>query len=85
MRSKPVNAFIEEIVRQKEKHDIKSIFFYDDFFTYNMKWMKEFLTLYKENVGIPFMCTTIADLMPEKMARMLSEAGCQTVRNFLFT
>lgn len=79
MRSKPVENFIEEIVRQKEKHNIKSIFFYDDFFTYNMKWMTEFLTLYKEKVDIPFMCTTIADLMPEKMARMLSEAGCQTV------
>ena len=79
MRSKPVANFIEEIVRQKEKHNIKTVFFYDDFFTYNIKWMTEFLTLYKEKVGLPFMCTTIADLMPEKMARMLSEAGCRTV------
>jgi radical SAM superfamily enzyme YgiQ (UPF0313 family) len=79
MRSKPVDTFIAEIVRQKEQHNIKSIFFYDDFFTYNMKWMQEFLPKYKEKVGIPFMCTTIADLMPDKMAQMLAEAGCQTV------
>jgi hypothetical protein len=44
-----------------------------------MKWMQEFLYRYKREVGIPFMCTTIADLMPEKMAKMLAEAGCQTV------
>lgn len=79
MRSKSVDNFIEEIVRQKNKYAIKSIFFYDDFFTYNMKWMQEFLVKYKKEVNIPFMCTTIADLMPEKMARMLAEAGCQTV------
>jgi anaerobic magnesium-protoporphyrin IX monomethyl ester cyclase len=35
--------------------------------------------MYKREIGYPFMCTTRANLMDEELARMLSNAGCQTV------
>ncbi len=79
VRQKEVDTFIAEIVAQNEKYSIKSIFFYDDLFTYNKKWLKQFLSLYKEKINIPFMCTTRANLLDEDTASMLAEAGCITV------
>jgi radical SAM superfamily enzyme YgiQ (UPF0313 family) len=79
VRKKSVNSFISEIVEEATKYSIQSIFFYDDLFTANRKWLKEFLQEYKQKVNIPFMCTTYAKLVNEDVAKMLAEAGCQTV------
>lgn len=78
VRQKTVENLIQEIVLQRNKYPMTSIFFYDDLFTFNKKWLERFLDLYKSRVGIPFMCTTRANLMNEDTARMLAEAGCRT-------
>jgi len=78
IRQKTVNNFMEEIVSQCARYPITSIFFYDDLFTFNKKWLKEFLQRYKEKVGIPFMCTTRANLLNEETVNMLANAGCRT-------
>jgi radical SAM superfamily enzyme YgiQ (UPF0313 family) len=78
IRQKSARNFIEEILSQKEKYSITSIFFYDDLFTFNKKWLKGFLAMYRERVSIPFMCTTRANLIDEDTVRLLAEAGCRT-------
>jgi radical SAM superfamily enzyme YgiQ (UPF0313 family) len=79
IRQKSVKNFIEEISRQVKAHKTNSIFFYDDLFTYNIKWLEPFLEAYKREINIPFMCTARANLMNEKTARLLGEAGCRTI------
>ena len=79
IRQKSVDNFIREITTQCSKYPIKFIFFYDDLFTFRKKWLREFLKRYKEEVSIPFWCTTRADLINESTARLLADAGCRTV------
>jgi len=79
VRKKSVKNFIGEIISQCTKYSIKLIFFADDLFTFDEKWLKEFLEIYKIEVGIPFICNTRADFINENIACMLAEAGCRTV------
>jgi len=79
VRQKSVQSFIKEIHSECEKYEIKFIFFYDDLFTFDKEWLKEFLEKYKEQVRLPFWCTTRVNVMDEERAMMLADAGCRTV------
>ena len=79
VRQKSVENFIEEVATHCRKYPAKSLFFYDDLFTYNKKWLYPFLDAFKNEVGLPFMCTTRANVMSEETARRLKEAGCRTI------
>jgi radical SAM superfamily enzyme YgiQ (UPF0313 family) len=79
VRQKSVENFIQEIALLCRKYPPESIFFYDDLFTYNKKWLRPFLEAYKKEINIPFMCTTRANLMDEDTASMLAKAGCRTI------
>lgn len=79
IRMKTPEHLIEEILRLRNISTIKSIFFADDLFTMNKKWLKSFAPMYKEKVNIPFMCVTRADHMDEEIAELLKWSGCHTV------
>ncbi|MBT6229285.1 MAG: B12-binding domain-containing radical SAM protein [Candidatus Scalindua sp.] len=78
IRQKSVRSFIQEITSEHDRYPIDCFFFSDDLFTFDKKWLKEFLDIYKERVGRPFWCTTRANTIDENTARMLAEAGCIT-------
>jgi radical SAM superfamily enzyme YgiQ (UPF0313 family) len=79
VRQKSVDYFIEEIKTQCSRYPIKSIFFYDDLFTFKKEWLRAFLKSYKSFVGLPFWCTTRADTIDEETVSLLAGAGCHTV------
>jgi len=79
LRYKVPENLICEISNVCKRYYVESIFFVDDLFCANKKWLSHFLNMYKREIGYPFMCTTRANLMDEELARMLSNAGCQTV------
>lgn len=79
VRQKSVENFMREISAQCGKYRVESIFFYDDLFTFNKKWLRRFLEAYKREINIPFMCTSRANLMDEETAGMLARAGCRTI------
>ncbi|MFC1694297.1 B12-binding domain-containing radical SAM protein [Candidatus Latescibacterota bacterium] len=79
IRQKSPIKFIQEIVSQCKKYPITSIFFFDDLFTFNKDWLRQFLSMYKEQVSLPFLCTTRANVMDEETGHMLADAGCRTV------
>lgn len=78
IRQKSVESFIKEITSECEKYPIECMFFCDDLFTFDKKWLKEFLDIYKERINSPFWCTTRANIIDEDTARMLADAGCRT-------
>lgn len=78
VRQKNADSFIEEIASQVKKYSIKSIFFYDDLFTSNKAWLKQFVSIYKEKIALPFMCTTRANVIDEETAQILAHGGCRT-------
>ena len=79
VRQKSVENFVNEILLECKRHKVESIFFYDDLFTFNKKWLRKFLEIYKKDIKIPFMCTTRANLMDDNIAALLAEAGCRTI------
>jgi len=55
--------------------------FYDDVFCYRVDdWLEDFAKRYRSEVNLPFYCLTRADLLTEDMAKLLKEAGCQTIQ-----
>jgi radical SAM superfamily enzyme YgiQ (UPF0313 family) len=60
--------------------DAQHINFLDAIFFPNKKWLKEFGPLYREQIGLPFICNMRADMMTEEAAAIMADAGCEMVR-----
>jgi len=64
----------------KDKFAPDHIWFADDIFGLKPNWVEKFSdVVYELNAVIPFKCLKRADLVTEKTARALKEAGCKTV------
>lgn len=79
IRRKEVTNLIKEIALVCQNSKVDAVFFMDDLFTMDKEWLRKFLSLYKNEVGIPFVCTTRANIIDEERAALLADAGCRTV------
>lgn len=80
LRKKSVKNMIMELEYAKSNYNFKKIDFQDDIFIYNTKWLKLFLKEYKEKINIPFTCNVRANLVNKKIAKLLSNSGCHSVK-----
>lgn len=79
VRFRSVANLIEEISEVNRRWGIKVVYFQDDTFVLNKKWLFEFLDAYGKKLRIPFYCTVRADLVTNEMAKALKDAGCYRV------
>jgi anaerobic magnesium-protoporphyrin IX monomethyl ester cyclase len=71
-------AVAAELVHLKKTYDPQHIWFADDIFGFRAEWVEEFTAaLDAAGGGIPFSIQTRADLISERMARVLKQAGCR--------
>lgn len=77
-RMSPEKA-IHELLIAKNQFGFKTVTFMDDVFTVNPRWLKKFLPLYKEKIGLPFFCYTYPTTHTPEILGMLSEAGCHAI------
>lgn len=70
---------IHEIRNLQLRSKVDSIFFMDDTFSLNKKWLQQFLPLYKTEINIPFLCLVRADTIDEEICDLLANANCQIV------
>jgi radical SAM superfamily enzyme YgiQ (UPF0313 family) len=68
-----VIAEIEDVIQKVGRP--KYVKFHDDTFIFNKGWLREFLPLYKERIGLPFTCCGRADLVDENLVKALKDAG----------
>jgi radical SAM superfamily enzyme YgiQ (UPF0313 family) len=54
-------------------------FFIDDLFLFNRRWVKEFLPRFKEEIGLPYICSAGPRTIDDEMADLLKETGCASV------
>ncbi|OGX38121.1 MAG: hypothetical protein A3G91_06375 [Omnitrophica WOR_2 bacterium RIFCSPLOWO2_12_FULL_50_9] len=80
VRHRSVSHVLGELCAAKRRYKLRFIEFEDDVFTVDKKWVKEFLSRYKKEIGVPFQCLTHPQYMDEELARWLSEAGCRYVQ-----
>ena len=71
---------VQEIKQLKEKYKYTWIEFKDNTFTANKKWLREFLPLLKEEVGLPFKCFVHPATLNEEIVRLLRDSGCWGVQ-----
>lgn len=68
---------IAELKMAKRKYRIKAVDFQDELFTGDGVWFKEFIESYKQEIGLPYKCTTHPNCFSLEIARLLKESGCR--------
>ena len=76
LRRMSVDRVMEELRFAKERYRPLGIMFYDDVFTVNPRWLREFAPRYKSEIGIPFWCYTYPRSTRKDDIELLRDAGC---------
>ena len=79
LRRRSVDVVIAELVAAKQRLGITSVLFYDEVFTTNPRWLREFAPRYKAEVGLPFWCYTYPTTTRQEDLDLLKEAGCKAI------
>lgn len=56
--------------------EVKYLNFRDDILPWKGGWLERFTTLYRKEIGLPFICNYRANLVTPEIVRMLRRAGC---------
>jgi radical SAM superfamily enzyme YgiQ (UPF0313 family) len=70
---------IEELRGVKDEYGLELVYFQDDTWVLNKKWLYEFLPRYKKEVGLPFIAYVRANMVDDELAFKLKDAGCRVV------
>ena len=77
MRRRSVANVLQEIQYLKHRYKIKGLFFLDDTFTVNRKWLTEFCEKFREaHADLIWGCQARGDTITSDTLRMMKEAGC---------
>ena len=79
VRKRSVDNVIAEIKQALEKKSYKDIYFFDDFFITNSRWMSEFAEKYTKEINLPYDCFAFPATVTSKIAELLKNSGCRTV------
>ena len=80
VRQRTVDNVIDELKWAKAEYPVRFVWFDDDAFTTNSKWIVEFCDRYKSEIGLPFTCAANPHYMNSTTASTLSSAGCINVQ-----
>ena len=81
VRHRSPEKIIEEIRECQKVYEFGFVFFYDDIFATDYKWLQEFCKLWAKHFpNIHFYCLLHPEIAnSEKHLKLLSDSGCQTV------
>jgi len=79
VRHRSPKNICEEVLHVREKYPIKCVYFVDDSFTVDKKWVIDFCEEYARTVNIPFGCNLRFDNTTEEIVIALSKANCKYV------
>lgn len=79
VRYRSPDNIIEEIKSVKANYPLKIVYFQDDTFNLNRKWLEELLGSYSQEIGLPFHAHLRPDLIDEKLIRLLAASNCLSV------
>jgi radical SAM superfamily enzyme YgiQ (UPF0313 family) len=79
IRRRSVGNVIEELKRLKKTYNSRRFHFWDDTFNLNREWVVDFCSVYKKEVGLPFIVNVRMNLVEDESMKALKDAGCITV------
>jgi radical SAM superfamily enzyme YgiQ (UPF0313 family) len=78
-RRRSVGGVLGELKAAQGQYDFQFVNFQDDLFISDKKWLREFLSRYRTEVGLPFSCLVFPSLVDDETANLLAESGCVKV------
>ena len=79
VRRRSVSNVIEELILAMRNLNINYVTFYDEVFTFDKKWIKEFSSAYVEKIKLPFWCNIYPTMVDEEIISWLKDAGVESV------
>jgi anaerobic magnesium-protoporphyrin IX monomethyl ester cyclase len=79
VRKYSASRAIDELVFHKERLHPLGFQFYDEIFTINKQWVRDFCDQYKAKIGLPFNVLLRVDMVDGEMMEWLADAGCANV------
>ena len=81
LRTRKIDKIVQELELLKNTTATQSLYFVDDIFGLDYKWLNDFLFIYKRRVGLEFSCMVRADAVKKykDYARLLKDSGCRMV------
>lgn len=79
VRKHSVYYMLDQLEGLKTKYKPKSFTFFDELFTVNKSWVREFTKEYPKRIGLPFICNVTADTIDEESCVLLAKAGVSRV------
>ena len=81
LRRRSVDSIISELKHVvATTQPVTMIRFGDDTFAYKVDdWLRELLTRYKNEIGLPYYCLMRSNVLTEEMAQLLSDSGCRSL------
>jgi anaerobic magnesium-protoporphyrin IX monomethyl ester cyclase len=80
VRRHSVDYVIEEVRRLRSKYKLTFVHFVDDIFNVNNKWLEEFAEKWPKEIGLPYDCILMANMVTEKHIALLKKSGCFQAR-----
>lgn len=78
-RTRSVESVIAELRHAKQRYGVPRVFFYDEVFPFNRRWLEEFAARYKSEIGLPFKIYFHFKLADDRRVGLLREAGCDYI------
>lgn len=78
-RRSPQNLINEIRPLKNSYKNVRYIKFIDDIFTLDTGWLYDFLEIYKQEIGLQFVCNIRPDVINEETVKKLAESGCRCV------
>uniref|UniRef100_A0A6M3K447 Putative radical SAM superfamily protein n=1 Tax=viral metagenome TaxID=1070528 RepID=A0A6M3K447_9ZZZZ len=79
IRQRSVDSVIEECQQIKSKYPLDLIYFQDDCFGLDMKWLEDFVPKYKRAVALPFHAQVRSEMINDDRLKLFKEAGCHGI------
>jgi anaerobic magnesium-protoporphyrin IX monomethyl ester cyclase len=80
IRQRTVDNVIQELAWAKNRFSPTYIAFLDDCFVYKKQWVLEFCERYRNEINLPFACTSIPQYVDKERSTALRDAGCFSIQ-----
>jgi len=76
LRRRSPQHLLHELRFYYKRYRFRLVEFFDDVFTLDSIWLREFTRLYRREIGVPYQIFTHVQAVDDDRARMLAESGC---------
>jgi|GEM_PF-141326 len=76
LRRRSPQHVLHELRTYHQRYRFRVVEFFDDVFTLDPVWLREFARRYRREIGVPYQIFTHVNAVDEERARMLADSGC---------